>query len=243
MKNSLKILNRMIACRVSLQTCGHKLKSFIFAFQFPLILLGKIESKIWAPKPRRSLGSRHSQAKLYFLIRVPCVCCHIAEGSIKHIFWFCPKLHNFWSAIFEHLPVSFSLTVTRPSLDALPRLPASRMTRRPLCTSGCWWQGHLFLKPESQPLHPLMLTCSVTQMERPRLHTPNVRQNPGIPRVPVTVTGLNFLHEACFTLTMATMLFPKFIWVIYNCLAASLMPPFPFHLFSFMFDYFLWHVL
>lgn len=183
-KNSLKILNWiMMACRVSLHTCSHKLKSFIFAFQLPLILLGKIEPKIWASKPRQSLGSRRSQAKSYFLIGVPCVWRHIAEGSIKHLFWFCPKMHNFWSAVVEQLPESFSLTVTQPILDALPRLPAFR---RPLCTSGCWWLRHLFLKPESLPVHPLMLTSSITQMERRRLHTPNVRQNPGTLRVPVT---------------------------------------------------------
>lgn len=243
MKNSLKILNQiMMACRVSLYTCGHKLKWFIFAFQLPLILLRKIEPKIWAPKPRQSLGSRHSQAKSYFLIRVPCVCCHIAEGSIKHLFWFCPKLHNFWSAIFEQLPESLCLTMTRPSLDALPRLPAFRMTRRPLCTSGCWWLGYLSLISESLPLH-LSLVQLLKWKDRAYTHQMFDRiRGPFLSQWQVWCLTQLFTW-GLFHFNYCNYAFPQ-VYLANLQLSGSLLDtPFPFHLFSFMFDSFLWHVL
>lgn len=65
-----------------------------------------------------------------------CDKCQIAEGSLAHLFWSCPKLQNFWSAIFIYqrsIPYTSSLIMSWPSLDARLQLLVSDMTRRPLC--------------------------------------------------------------------------------------------------------------
>jgi len=39
--------------------------------------------------------------KIYKSVSPICDRCKTKEGSLSHMFWFCPKLFNFWTAIFD----------------------------------------------------------------------------------------------------------------------------------------------
>lgn len=41
-----------------------------------------------------------------------CQKCHSAEGTLGHLFWSCPKLHNFWSDIFKFFSAVYSSDIT-----------------------------------------------------------------------------------------------------------------------------------
>lgn len=106
----------------------------------------------------------------------------IAEGSLAHLFWFCPKLHNFWSAIFERMSKAYSRDI-RPNHD-LAILGCSTVTSDlPRDTQVALHLGMvvakklvlLTWKSTTPPTftHWLSEMLSVIQMERLRLHKPN----------------------------------------------------------------------
>ena len=111
-----------------------------------------------------------------------CDKCNIAEGSLAHLFWFCPKLHNFWSDIFEHLSKAYSRAI-QPNHE-LAILGCSTETSDLLHDTqlalhlGMVVAKKLILlawKSTTPPTfaHWLSEMLSVIQMERLRLHKPN----------------------------------------------------------------------
>lgn len=179
-----------------------------------------------------------------------CDKCHIAEGSLAHLSWFCPKLHNFCSAIFEQLSKAYS-SVIQPNHD-LAILGCSAETSDLLHDTqvalhlGMVVDKKLILlawKSSTPPTfaHWLSEMLSVIRMERLRLHKPNKQNRFG--RIWGSFLAsvrcdacLNFSHGTCFILITATMFFLQ----VYLCESTTVwQPPFfflSFPLFYFMFD-------
>ncbi len=104
-----------------------------------------------------------------------CYKCHIAEGSLAHLFWFCPKLHNFWSAIFEQLSKAYS-RIIQPNHD-LAILGCSAETSDLMHDTQVALNLRMVLTWKSTTLptfaHWLSKMLAVIQMERLRLHKLN----------------------------------------------------------------------
>lgn len=55
--------------------------------------------------------SKTKLSKIYNSVSPVCDRCKIKEGSLSHMFWFCPKLFNFWTAIFDFFSKVFQKEV------------------------------------------------------------------------------------------------------------------------------------
>ena len=113
-----------------------------------------------------------------------CDKCLSAEGSLAHLLWFCPTLHNYWAAIFEWLSKAYSRSI-QPDHDLAVFGCSTRTFQLPYDIQAAL---HLAMvvakklilltwKSTNSPCfsHWLREMLSVIQMERLRLDKPNTR--------------------------------------------------------------------
>ena len=113
-----------------------------------------------------------------------CDKCSSAEGSLAHLFWFCPTLHSFWTAIFEWLSLAYSTDI-QPNHDLAIFGCSVTTTHLPRNVQMAWRTGMvvarklilLTWKSTTPPCfaHWLREMLSVIQMEKLCMHKPNAQ--------------------------------------------------------------------
>lgn len=130
------------------------------------------------PHCLRSVLSSNNPFFFFFFKHICHTKCFSAEGSLAHLFWFCPTLHNFWTAIFEWLSKAYSRDI-QPNHD-LAIFGCSTRTFELLCDIQTVLHLSMVVakklilltwKSTNSPgfTHWLREMLSVIQMERPRL--------------------------------------------------------------------------
>lgn len=70
-------------------------------------------------------------SKIYSNIADTCNRCHMTPADMTHMFWSCPRLHDYWTNIFKHLAQALNMQLTPcAELAIFGVLPDSQMIRR-----------------------------------------------------------------------------------------------------------------
>ena len=129
--------------------------------------------------------SKTKLSRIFPSVSSQCDKCCTAEGSLAHLFWFCPKLYNFWSNIFQWLSTAYSGDI-QPNCDLAILGCSAETLKLPYDTQTALHLGMvvakklilLTWKSTSPPCftHWLNEMFSVIQMEKLRHHKGNTQK-------------------------------------------------------------------